>query len=539
MQGLTTKEVEERIKNNQINKKEEITTKSIKKILFDNFFTLFNLINLFLGITVFLVKSYKNMFFLGVVIINTAISTIQEIHAKKVIDKLSIINSTKTKVVRDNKKQEIQNEEIVIDDVLELTLGNQIVVDSIIIEGKVLVNESFITGEQDAVSKSEGEVLLSGSYIVGGKCFAKVKNIGKENYSSKITNGAKYLKKLNSEIMNSLNKIIRILTFTIIPIGIAMFLRQLNLEGFTIQQSVIKTVAAIIGMIPEGLVLLTSTVLAVSSIRLAKSKVLVQELYCIETLAKVDTLCLDKTGTLTNGELEVKKVIPINKTENELNNILANVAKNSEDENSTMQAIKKYFTKLNNSWTAIKKVAFNSKEKWSSVSFENEGTYILGAPEIILKNNYEKYKNEINNYSKDYRVLAIVHSNIELNQNNNNELFRNTELIGYIFILDKIRKDANKTVKYFEKQGVDIKIISGDNPITVSKIAKNVGIKTYEKYIDMTEIENEEEIEKIVKNYTIFGRTSPIQKSKIIKGRKPKGGLSPLIICEKIKGEIK
>lgn len=538
MEGLTTKQVEERKKKNKINSKQEVATKSIKKILFDNFFTLFNFINLFLGVAIFLVGSYKNMFFLGIVIINTAISTIQEIHAKKVIDNLSIINSSKAKVIRDGKKQEIPIEEIVVDDLLELTLGNQIVVDSIIIEGNVLVNESFITGEQDSVSKSKGEILLSGSYIVGGKCRAKVKNVGEDNYSSKITNGAKYVKKVNSEIMNSLNKIIKILSLTIIPIGLTMLFRQLNIEDLTIEQAVVKTVAAVIGMIPEGLVLLTSTVLAVSSINLAKSKVLVQEIYCIETLAKVDTLCLDKTGTLTNGKLEVKKVIPINKTQKDINNILANIAKNSEDENSTMQAIKKHFIKVDNSWNVTKKVAFNSKEKWSAISFENIGTYILGAPEIVLKENYEKYKNEINNYAKDYRVLVVAFQKEVLNienskynsqeHNNNktqisNQLPNNLEPIGYILILDKIRKDASKTLKYFEKQGVEIKIISGDNPITVSKIAKHVGIKKYDNYIDMTGIENEEEIEKIVQNHTIFGRTSPIQKRKIVKAMQKNG----------------
>ena len=513
MNGLTTKEVEERKKVGKVNYDTSVPTKSIKKILYDNFFTLFNIINLILGIAIFLVGSYKNMLFLGIIILNTAISTIQEIHSKRVVDKLSIMASRKAKVIRDGKRQEISINDLVLDDVIELNTGNQIATDCIIIEGSVQVNESFITGEPDSIYKKEGDRILSGSYIVSGKCIAKVEHIGEDNYTAKISSGAKYIKKVNSEIMNALNRIIKFLTFAIIPIGIVLFYTQLQVENITFQEAIVKSVAAIIGMIPEGLVLLTSTVLAVSVIRLSKEKVLVQELYCIETLARVDTLCLDKTGTLTEGCMEVKDFLPVNRTKKEMSNILANIAKASEDENATIEAIKKHFTKTEKEWKTSGKFAFSSQTKWSGISFQEEGTYILGAPEFILKNTIEKY-------AKDYRVLVLVHTKDEIKER---ELPENLELIGYVLILDKIRKEAKQTLKYFDKQGVDIKIISGDNPITVSKIAKQVGIKNYDQYMDMSTLEKEEEIEQVVQKYTIFGRVSPTQKKQLVEALQKAG----------------
>lgn len=518
--GLTDEEVKQRQEACQINYDTTVPTKSIKRIVCDNFFTLFNFINLFLGIAVFLVGQYKNMLFLGIILINTAISTMQEIHSKRVVDKLSIMASSKAKVIRNGQTQEISIYELVLDDVIELQTGSQIVTDSLILQGNVQVNESFITGEPDTIYKKEGDSLLSGSYIVSGKCIAKVEHIGKDNYTAKISSGAKYIKKVNSEIMNSLKRIIKFLTFLIIPIGIALFYSQLKIENTSFQEAVIKSVAGIIGMIPEGLVLLTSTVLAVSIIRLSKSKVLVQELYCIETLARVDTLCLDKTGTLTEGIMEVKDFIPVNRTKKEMNYILANIANASEDENATMQAIKNYFTKMDTPWKPIKKIAFSSQNKWSGICFEKEGSYLLGAPEFILQKDFELYKNTINRYVKDYRLLVVAHTEEKVE---NNELPTHIELIGYVLILDKIREEAKQTLKYFKEQGVDLKIISGDNPITVSKIAKQVGIQEYEQYIDMTTIENEKDLELVALKYTIFGRVSPIQKKLLIQAMQKSG----------------
>lgn len=320
--------------------------------------------------------------------------------------------------------------------------------------------------------------------------------------------------------MTSLNKIINFLTSAIIPIGIALFIVQLNVENLSLQSAVTKTVAAIIGMIPEGLVLLTSTVLAVSVVRLSKSKVLVQELYCIETLARVDTLCLDKTGTLTEGIMEVKDYIPINDSDTNMKNILSNIAKFSEDENSTINAIKDYFKNVTNEFVPVKKYAFSSKNKWSAITFENQGSYIIGAPEFILKNNFKKYENTINKYTKDYRVLVLAHTQSKIEKEN---LPLNTDIIGLLLITDKIRKEAKDTLEYFYKQDVNIKIISGDNPITVSKIAKQVGVKNYDKYIDMSKITDKDSILDIATNYTVFGRVTPTQKKELVLALKSKG----------------
>ena len=517
--GLSKEQVEKRKQEDLWNKDTSVPTKSIKRILYDNFFTLFNFLNLFLAIAIFITGSYKNMLFLFIVIFNTAISTIQEIHSKRIVDKLAVMATSKAKVIREGKKEEISIHEIVLDDIIEFHTGNQIPTDSILLEGEVLVNESFITGEPDTIEKKAGDMLMSGSYIVSGKCIAKVEHIGEDNFTSQISSGAKYVKKINSEIMSSLQKIIKILTFIIIPIGIALFYSQFHVQGATWQTAVVKTVAAVIGMIPEGLVLLTSTVLAVSVIRLSHSKVLVQELYCIETLARVDTLCLDKTGTLTEGNMEVRKYIPLNKDKKEMANILANIAKASEDENSTIEAIRNSFTKIEQEFQTIKKVAFSSKEKWSGIQFKEQETYIIGAPEIVLKENYKKYEKEIQEYAKDYRVLVLAHSHEGLEKQ---KLPQKLELVGYILILDKIRKEAKQTLEYFEKQGVDIKIISGDNPVTVSKIAKQVGVKNFEKYIDMSTVQ-EEKIEEIANQYTIFGRVSPMQKKQLVVAMQKQG----------------
>ncbi len=519
-EGLTYEQVEKRKQENLINFDTTLPTKSIKQILLENFVTLFNVLNLILGITIFAVGSYKNATFLIIVILNTAISTFQEIHSKRVVDKLSVMASSKATVIRNSKKENISINDIVLDDIIEYNTGSQVSVDSIIKKGEVEVNESFITGEPDSITKKEGETLLSGSYIVSGKCQAKVEHIGEDNYTAKISSGAKYVKKVNSEIMKSLNKIIKILTFAIIPIGIILFINQLNVLGATYKESVVKSVAAIIGMIPEGLVLLTSTVLAVSVIRLSKNKVLVQQLYCIETLARVDTLCLDKTGTLTEGKMEVKKYISLCNSNNDIKNILANIGKSSTDENSTINAIREYFNTVTNEYIPKNIVPFSSKTKWSGIYFENVGTYVMGAPEYVLKEKFEQYKEQINEYTKDYRVIAIAHSNKNFKEK---ELPDTLEPIAIVLITDKIRKEANSTLEYFKSQGVDIKIISGDNPVTVSKIAKFAGVENYENYIDMSAINSEEEVKQVALKYTIFGRVTPMQKKLLILALKESG----------------
>ncbi|MFR8104152.1 MAG: HAD-IC family P-type ATPase [Clostridia bacterium] len=521
-EGLNKRQIEERIKQELKNEDTSVTTKTIPQIIKNNFFTLFNFINLLLAIAIFAVGSYRNLLFLGVVICNTIISTYQEIHSKRIVDKLSLLAQSKVKAIREGKEETIQIEEIVLDDYLIFQQGNQVVVDSIILQGEAEVDESYITGESEPVHKKKGDMILSGSFLVSGKVTVRAEHVGSDNYTAKISKEAKFAKKVNSEIMNSLNKIIKFISIAIIPIGILLFISQMQIEGNTIQMAVVNSVAAIIGMIPEGLVLLTSTVLAVSVIRLSKSKVLVQQLYCIETLARVDMLCLDKTGTITEGKMEVKEIVPVEKmTKEKVEQTLAQIAKGQEDSNSTILAIKDAFTIKEKSWKVKKQIPFSSQKKWSGITFEQEGSFILGAPEFVLgQEKLEKYQEVLEEKTKEYRVLVLAKSKEDFKEK---ELPNTLEVMGFVLLQDKIRKEARQTLKYFKEQGVQIKIISGDNPKTVSNIAKRAGVEEYEKYIDMSKIEGEEEVEKAAREYTIFGRVSPSQKKQLVIALKKQG----------------
>lgn len=490
--GLTNEEVIDRVKKGLVNYDSSVKTKKISTIILTNIFTLFNLLNLGLGLCIFLVGSYKNLLFLGVVFCNTLISIIQEVRSKKVIDKLSVTVSTKVNVIRNNIEKQIDINEIVMDDLLLLKSGNQVIVDSIIEDGNVEVNESFITGESEMITYKKGDLLKSGSFIVSGICKAKVIHIGIDNYTSLISKDAKYIKKINSVLLNSLTKIIKIISIIIIPLGLLLFYSQLNIADNNFNNAVINTVAALIAMIPEGLVLLTSTVLAVSIIRLSKYNVLVQELYCIETLARVNTLCLDKTGTITEGNLEFEKYIPLNNSY-EIEKILSNLCYHLDD-NKTIKAIKlKYHN--DHSYKVNELIHFSPTNKYSGVKFI-EGTYIIGAPNVIYKGKIK----EMDNY-KEYRILL-------LGKLTNDKL----EPIALLLLKDKIRFEAKKTLDYFKAEGVDIKIISGDSSETVNEIMKRIGFKNL-KYIDILENTN---LDEIAESYNIFGRVSPIQKKQLI-----------------------
>lgn len=500
--GLTKKQVEKRYEEQLVHFNTDVPTKSIKQIIFDNFFTLFNLLNFGLGFAVLVVGSYKNLLFLGIVICNMLISILQEIKAKKTVDKLSLFSQSKVEVIREGKKLNISANEIVLDDVLCFYLGNQILVDSVVLSGECLVNEAFITGEETPIKKGVGDLLLSGSFIVSGNVIAKCEHIGEENYSSKISKDAKYLKKLNSELMLSLQKIIKILSLIVIPIGIFLFWSQMRIVDNTFHDAVIHTVAGLIGMIPDGLILLTSTVLAVSVIRLGKYQVLVQELYCIEMLARVDMLCLDKTGTLTEGKMELKDVIEVpGISKNKIVSILKNMTAVLEDHTPTMEAIRSCYSSKK-SWHVLKTFPFSSDTKCSRVIFE-EGDFVLGAPEFLISN--KKFCIDCSLYEKEYRVLLLA-------EKKDNQLVE----LAYLLIQDKIREAAIQTLKYFKQQGVQIKIISGDNPITVSQIAKRVGVINYDKYIDLSTIQTDQALKESVEKYTIFGRVTPLQKKKLV-----------------------
>ncbi len=534
--GLTDEQVQERHSQGLVNDDKPLPTKSIKRIFYDNIVTLFNVLNILLGLAVLFVGSYKNMLFLGVMFCNTSIGIFQEIRAKRTIDKLSIVSASKATVVRNGKKQQVSIDEIVLDDIIEFSQGNQIPVDCVVVSGECEANESLLTGESDAIHKKPGDMMYSGSFIASGRCFAKTEHVGSENYASKISAEAKYIKKVNSEILYTLNKIIKILTFILLPLAVLLFLHQYNLPNenpgeivFSIignidvhfRDCVVNTVAAVIGMIPEGLVLLTSTVLAVSVIRLSKHKVLVQELYCIETLARVDVLCLDKTGTITEGCMEVADFIPFaGKTEKEnIADIMCGIVNALDDTNATFMALKKRFDGKT-SMRSDKIIPFASENKWSGAHFENEGTYIMGAAEFILKKVPEELKKELDKYSRNYRSIVLAHSD---NNFRDKSLPENIEVIGIILLNDKIRDEAPETLRYFADQNVTVKIISGDNPITVSDVARRAGVKNYDKYIDASELKTDEDISEAMEKYTVFGRVTPAQKKKFVVALKKQG----------------
>mgnify|MGYP004615115405 CR=1 FL=1 len=514
--GLTKEQVEKRNQENLVNFNTNVKTKSTKQIIRENVITLFNVINFILAIAVMLVGSYKNVTFIVIIILNTLISTFQELHSKHVIDKLSVISQKKIKVIREQQLEEIAPDEIVLDDILQLELGDQIITDSKIQHGKVLVDESFITGEQEPLEKKEGDMILSGSFIVSGTCYAKVEHIGYDNYTAKITSDTKYIKPVSSEIMRSLNKIVKTISFIIVPLGILLFARQLFLKDNTIQNAVVNTVAALIGMIPEGLVLLTSTVFAVSIIRLSKHKVLVQDLYCIETLARVDVICLDKTGTITEGMMEVEDVIPTTSiTKNEIGTIIGSMMASINDNNPTAKALKNSY--YSRPFSNVKEtISFSSIKKYSGIILEDKTSYLLGAPEFVLEDKGKSQQELLDKLTAKGRVIVLAKGKLQGKQ------ITNKTALGFIVLQDKIRKEAKDTLHFFQEQGVKVKIISGDNSKTVQMIAERAGIKNHLKAIDMSTVK-EEEIKELVEKYDIFGRVKPDQKHLLIKALKEKG----------------
>lgn len=536
--GLTAEEVESRIKENKVNGNFAIKTKSIKQIIFTNVFTLFNFVNIFLAVCVFLVKSYKNMLFLGVVLWNIFIGVFQEIRSKRIIDKLSILSAKDVTVVRNGKYENIKISDIVLDDIMVLKNGNQISADAVVVEGDCEVNESMITGESDAIYKKNGDEILSGSFLVSGEVKARVIHVGKENYVNKITSQAKYLKKPNSEMLKSIKLIVKVITIVLIPIALLLFKNQITMPNATLKDAVVATVAAVIGMIPSGLILLTSMVLAVSVIRLAKKNTLVQELFCIETLARVDVLCLDKTGTITEGSMGVDKVEIFDDRyfTGDIKYVLKIYSSNAGDDNPTSLALSEYansqvlpkevnieelkeISKLN----IVERIPFSSDKKWGAVEVEKNGTYIVGALEYIANaktGNIENIRNAVKKYtSKGLRVLVIAHTNSKVIDK---KLPDDIEIIAAVAIADKIRKEAYDTIAYFKRQGVYLKVISGDNPETVSYIANKVGIKDADKYIDVSKL-SDDELRECVEDYSVFGRVRPNQKLVLVQALKEKG----------------
>ena len=510
IKGLTSKEVEERVSKGLVHTDVTVPTKSIKQIILDNTLTPFNFLNFGLVAAIIVAgliandifRGLKNCLFIGTVFFNMFISIFNEIRSKKIVDKLSLLEEAKVTVIRDSKRIDIDKEEVVLDDVVLLKTGSQVMLDSKVLEGECLVNESLITGEDDPILKMKGDTVLSGSFVISGNVATKVIHIGEDNYTSKISKDAKYVKDLNSELMHSLDKVIKGISYLIIPIGLFLFISQLRIVGTSVSDAILGSVGALIGMIPDGLILLTSSVLAVSVFRLAQRKVLVQELYCIETLARVDMLCLDKTGTITEGVMEVVDTkLEDGVDEKEFKDLVNSFCHSVEDVSPTMSAIRdKFETKSGKAFNYTKVNPFSSEKKYSSVVV-GDYEYFLGAYDFILKDKNTMY----DNYSLNYRVILFARK-------------EKSKMIplGVILIQDKIRDSAKNTIKYFKEQGVEIKVISGDNPATVSNIAKRVDIDGYDKYIDLSTCNTHEELKEAFKKYTIFGRVKPNQKKELM-----------------------
>ena len=517
--GLTTQQVEQRREQGLANGESEIKTKSIGQIIRGNIITPFNILNFILAALVLAVGSYRNLLFMGVILCNILIGTFQEIRAKKTIDRLSLIAAPKAHVVRDRQVVSVAVNELVLDDILSLSAGNQICADCIVTSGECEVNESLLTGESDPVTKHAGDSMMSGSFIVSGACFARVEHVGKDNYASKISNSAKYLKKPNSEIMKWINFLIKWIGIALIPIGLMLFYKQIFISGQPFDQAIVSTVAALIGMIPEGLVLLTSVVLAVSVIRLSRHKTLVQELYCIETLARVDTLCLDKTGTITEGKMQVDELVPLNGlAKTECQQILSSLCASLNDSNPTFLALKEQYG-TNCSWNCTKVVPFSSARKWSGAQFDGQGTYMIGATEfILLPEQAAPFRSQLEQASSSgQRVLLLAFSR---NPFSGKELPAQIEPLALILLSDKIRPEARKTLRYFADQGVDLKVISGDNAITVANIAKKAGLEQADLFVDATTLKSEDDIKQAAGKYAVFGRVTPEQKLQLVKALK-------------------
>lgn len=470
--GLSDQEVIQRINEGKVNNVDNKITKSYKEIFINNTITFFNMINVSLLALLIFVGSYKNTLFILVIVINTIAGIYQEIKAKITLDRLKIIVSSKVDVIRNGITKTIAINEIVLDDYLILHTGMQIPSDSILVDGYVEANEALLTGESDPILKQTGDKLFSGSFVTSGKGICKVIHVGDDNYTNKIANEAKKLKKHDSKLNQSLNMILKYISIIIVPLGILLFLKQYLYGNLGFNDAIVSTVAAIIGMIPEGLVLLTSVALTISVLRLAKQKTLVQELFCIETLARVDTLCLDKTGTITEGTMKVEfdvKICNVN-----IEEIVGNLINSSTDENVTSNALKKHYTKMNN-YKLCHNIPFSSDRKYSGASFYQEGTYYLGAYQFLFPQGNDELEIICNKYASDgYRILVLAHSS-EVKQDD--KLALDLTPYGIIVLSDVIRKDAKEILAYFDKQGVDLKVISGDDPLTVGAIAKKSWFK--------------------------------------------------------------
>ncbi len=597
MNGLTSQEVQTRVQEGLVNINDHPNTRTYKQIILSNTLTFFNFLNLVLFVLVILVRSYKNCLFIGVILVNTVIGIVQEIRAKKTIDELAIMTQSKTVVIRDGRRWSIATDKLVMDDLIVVKTGDQIPADCKVTEGDIEVNESLLTGEADNLSKTAGDELYSGSFVTSGQAKCQVIHVGSDNYASRITSEAKEFKKHNSELRNSLNAILKVISIIILPLGGLLFYKQYFIAGKGMQDAVVSTVAAVLGMIPEGLVLLTSIALTLGAVTLALKKTLVQELYCIESLARVDVLCLDKTGTITEGTMKVEDVIPYPaSTEpaesadmdgvefgsaagpedafgmggdevdfvedvlddiddgqeryeakavseeaaspadgasaeyrdpdmyvlpvSEIERIIGNMMAVQKDQNATADALRKRFS-LKRDMKVRHVIDFSSDRKYSGASFYDNGTYLIGAAQFLFPEGMETLKLRCANYAKEgLRVLVLAMSPEE---KDDASLPADLVPAGLIVITDVIRAEAPDTLEYFREQGVDLKIISGDDPVTVSAIARRAGLVNAEEYVDASTITSPEEMKEAVRTYSVFGRVTPQQKKEMVLALKEQG----------------
>lgn len=534
IKGLTSEEVRAAQAAGKVNADATVKTRSYGSIFRSNICTLFNLINVILAVFVFLTGSYKNMLFMLVIVINTIIGIVQEIRSKITTDRLSIVVAANVEVMRDGKLQKIPIDELVLGDVMRLGRGNQIPTDSVVLEGECKTDESLLTGESRLILKHAGDQLYSGSFINAGTVWARVEKVGADNYAAQITNEAKQNKAINSEIMTSLNKIIKYVSIFMFPVGLLLFANEYLLHHVELDPAILSTVSAMVGMIPEGLILLASTVMAVAVVRLARHQVLVQQLYCIETLARVDVLCLDKTGTITTGGMEVSGLVPLDvpdsePKEQELSKIVASLVASDEDPNDTARAIQEYFGLAKEGKQKAEQailptdllkptrvIPFSSDTKWSGAAFANGEAYVMGAGQFVLEKNASalaQIKDALDTYAADARVLLVAR--VE-GFDANGAIEGEVTPLGFVCLRDQIRSTAAQTIAYFKEQGVKLKVISGDDPHTVSGIAQKVGIEGADRFVDATTLKTDQDIASAIKNYNVFGRVRPEQKKAFV-----------------------
>ncbi len=489
----------------------ETSTKSTAQIFKENICTLFNLLNLLIAIALIYVHAWSNLFFALVIIVNISIGIAQELKAKRLIEKLTLLSQPNANVERDGKKISVPISDILSDDILLLESGNQIPADAVVIDGELEVNESLLTGESDAILKRAEDSLMSGSSVISGTCRAKVLHVGADSYAAKITKEAKKLKSMNSELVGSMRKVTKMTSFFIVPLGILLFLEAMFLQdNSTLYSAVVGTSAGLLGMLPKGLYLLISISLAAGIITLSKKNVLVQDLYSLENLAHVDVLCLDKTGTLTEGKMKVEKAVVLNKKNEDLfSDLIGSFLKNTKDNNATFQALSSYFSD-NDKLSPVSEIPFSSDRKWSAMTFKEKGTFLIGAPERLCKDNHPKEVQE--SQSKGKRVLLAGITNGQVQKD---KPLPDIEILAVIIIIDPVRDHAAETISYFQSEGVAVKIISGDNPLTVSSAAQQAGVSGSEKWVDMSTV-NDKDIDKAAEEYSVFGRVTPLQKKQLV-----------------------